>query len=61
MDKTMQQSIKEDLGLLEEEIQEAYYYLFDEFGFTIDLWEEDKLKSCIKGYWRDRGRAFEDD
>lgn len=38
-------------GLTVEQIQEAYNYLYDEYGFIINSWADSKLETAIKSYW----------
>lgn len=43
-----------DLGISKSQWQEAYDYLYEEFGFTITLWSHRKLEREIINYWSDR-------
>lgn len=60
MEEIIQNVIKE-LGITLEKYEEAYNFLYDEFGYTITLWEEGRLKKEINNYWKDRDKIEIDD
>ena len=41
-------------GLTVEQIQEAYNYLYDEYGYIIDSWTDSKLEQEIKDFWKSK-------
>ena len=42
--------------ITKEEVSEAFSYLYDEYGPTIQLWEHDRKETEISNYWLDRGK-----
>ena len=42
--------------LTKDEVQEAFSYLFDEYGPSIQLWTTDRQTKEISNYWLDRGK-----
>lgn len=57
MEQTMQNVIK-GLDVTEEEYNEAYNHLYDEYGFTVNIWDSDRLRQEIINYWEDRGSTI---
>lgn len=43
--------------ITEEEVSEAFSYLYDECGPTIQLWSDERKETEISNYWLDRGKA----
>ena len=41
-------------GLTIEKIQEAYNYLYDEYGYIINSWTDSKLEQEIKDFWKSK-------
>lgn len=48
------QSVIKIVGLTKNQINTAYYSLYDEYGYIINSWSKDKLKNRIKDYWKSK-------
>lgn len=49
-----------NLPLKEEQIREAYYSLYDEFGPALSVYSKKELSEKIINFWRDRGHNFKE-
>ena len=55
-------SKKEEVKLIgkvlitEEEVSEAFSYLYDKYGPTIQLWSDERKTEEVSNYWLDRGK-----
>lgn len=43
-----------NLEITEEKYEEAYNYLYDEYGVHVHLWNDEKLQEEIRNYLFDR-------
>lgn len=55
MENQIMQNVINSLDLSEEQCLEAYNYLYDEYGFTVSIWNPERLKQEVINYWNDRG------
>lgn len=51
---TDKMTIISNLEITEEKYEEAYNYLYDEYGVHIHLWNDEKLQKEIENYISDR-------